>query len=57
VHDRVAGVYEVISVPAPPIVADAGPSSAVVARLVKWFAASVAVLWQFVQLLWAELIP
>jgi hypothetical protein len=39
------------------MVADAGPSIAVVLRLVKWFTASVVVLWQFVQLLWDELIP
>jgi hypothetical protein len=48
VHDRVAGVYEVIDVPAPPMVADAGPSRAVVERLVKWFVASAAVLWHTV---------
>jgi hypothetical protein len=32
----------------PPIVADAGPSIAVVPSVVKWFAASVVVLWQTV---------
>jgi hypothetical protein len=30
------------------MVADAGPSSAVLFSLVKWFTASVVVLWQFV---------
>jgi hypothetical protein len=39
------------------MVAEAGPSIAGVLRVVKWFTASVVVLWQFVQLLWAELIP
>jgi hypothetical protein len=35
-------------VPVPPIVSDAGPSMVVVLRLVKWFPASVVVLWQSV---------
>jgi hypothetical protein len=39
------------------MVAEAGPSIAVVLRVVKWFTARVVVLWQFVQLLWAELAP
>jgi hypothetical protein len=39
------------------MVADAGPSIAVVLSEVKWFTASVVVLWQFVQVLWSELIP
>jgi hypothetical protein len=40
----------------PPTVADAGPSSAALFSLVKWFTASVVVLWQVVhtKLLWSE---
>ena len=43
-------------VPAPPMVADAGPSIAVVPSVVKWFGASVVVLWQFVQVTCDELL-
>jgi len=43
---------------APLIVAEAGPSMAEVAILVKWFVARVVVLWQTVQarFLWFELL-
>jgi len=37
------------------MVADAGPSISVVPSVVKWLAASVVVLWQFVQVLCDEL--
>jgi len=42
-------------VPVPPMVAEAGPSIVVVLSVVKWFGASVVVLWQFVQVLCDEL--
>jgi len=42
----VAGSQETTAVPVPPMVADAGPSMAVVERFVKWFVTSVVVLWQ-----------
>jgi len=46
----VPGVHVVIAVPAPPTVADATAGDIVLsASVVKWFAASVVVLWQFVQ--------
>jgi hypothetical protein len=34
------------------MVAEAGPSIVVVPSVVKWFTASVVVLWQFVHVLW-----
>ena len=49
------GFHVLTSVPAPPMVADAGPSIAVVLRVVKWFTASVAVLWQYLHVV--ELVP
>ena len=50
----VPGVHVVIAVPAPPTVADATAGDIVLsASVVKWFAASVVVLWQFVHVLWA----
>ena len=41
-----------MAVPAPPMVADAGPSSAEVLRFVKWFTASEVVLWHIVHVTW-----
>ena len=50
----VPGVHVVMAVPAPPTVADATAGDIVLsASVVKWFAASVVVLWQFVHVLWA----
>jgi hypothetical protein len=43
-----------MAVPAPPTVADATAGDIVLsASVVKWFTASVVVLWQFVHVLWA----
>ena len=45
----VPGVHVVMIVPAPPMVADATAGEIVLsASVVKWLAASVVVLWQFV---------
>jgi len=51
VQDCVAGTYVATLVLPPPMVADAGPSIAGVLSVVKWFTASVVVLWQTVQAL------
>jgi hypothetical protein len=48
VQDLEEGTYVVILVVPPPMVADAGPSSADVLSFLKWFTASVVVLWQVV---------
>ena len=47
-HDLVVGFQETMAVPAPPMVAEAGPSIVVVESAVKWLPASVVVLWQTV---------
>jgi hypothetical protein len=47
-----------MAVPAPPMVKDATAGDIVLsASVVKWFTASVVVLWQFVHVLWDELMP